>query len=87
MYMYHIINTSTYDTHGLRDNVTTSELAKIINEHTAEAYQAKTHAEARRVLNSRLSVDGARGLFAVTPDRAICASLYEGEDWTQKVKK
>ena len=92
MYTYHIIDTNTFDTTGIRNHhelggVTEGFIEGIINDHTILSFTAKTHRAAFSHLHEQLSVSGPRALWAVTADRIIKASLYDGEDCTFKVCK
>ena len=92
MYTYHIIDTNTFDTSGILNHselvgVTSDFIAGIINDHSISSFTAKTHKDAFAHLYSKLSVSGPRALWAVTADRIIKASLYDGEDCTFKVCK
>lgn len=92
MYAYHIIDTNTLDTAGIRNHhemggVTSDFIAGIIKEHTTSPFLAKTHKDAFSHLYGQLSVSGPRAIWAVTADRIIKASLYDGEDCTFKVCK
>ena len=92
MYAYHIIDTNTFDTTGIRNHhelegVTSDFIAGIVKDHATSSFTAKAHKDAFAHLHSQLSVSGPRALWAVTADRIIKASLYDGEDCTFKVCK
>ena len=92
MYTYHIIDTNTFDTTGIRNHhelggVTSDFIAGIVKDHATSSFTVKAHKDAFSHLYSHLSVSGPRALWAVTADRIIKASLYAGEDCTFKVCK